>query len=138
MKTLRQAVINQMGGKDAFNTSYADIANHGADGGFNGFTYYTDTIAFTKRNKVKILELVDQWADDFGQDRVQFLKGFGCLKHLSLDEIARGLYQFNQDQPAVYNALAWFTLEEVARIELDHEHERQPVLSAIGYLGAQV
>ena len=36
---LIKAVIRQLGGKEALE----DVYNHGADGGFSGFTYYSET-----------------------------------------------------------------------------------------------
>lgn len=35
--------------------SLEDVVRHGADGGFSGFTYYADTLAFYKAHKGDIL-----------------------------------------------------------------------------------
>ena len=52
MEKLTTAVIEQLGGRDE-NTDQTmrDIMNHGADGGFSGFIYYSDTVEFYNQNK---------------------------------------------------------------------------------------
>ena len=66
---LINAVIRQLGGKYRL----ADIYLHGVDGGYPGFTYYTDTVAFYKRHKTAINALVMEQADELGEDPVQMV-----------------------------------------------------------------
>lgn len=120
-KKLINAVLRQLGGGKEAKESLGDVARHGAAGGFGGFTYYTDTVAFFKRNKKDILALVEQRADDFGEEPVKMVTGFGTFKHDAPGEIypsvARVLYgtKVREDDIQVANALAWFALEEVAQ-----------------------
>jgi hypothetical protein len=118
---LVNAVIRQLGGKE----SLKDVYNHGASGGFCGFSYYADTCAFFKRNKVEILGLVDSMARDTGEQPAAIVAGFNCLKIKPEDsEGMREVYRcldgrVNRDDTQVSNALAWFALEEVARAMCD-------------------
>jgi len=117
-KKLTRAVIRQLGGRDYLE----DVANHGASGGFPGFTYYSDTIAFFKRNRTEIIELVKEYSDEFGQGPISFVAGFNCLNDdpETRDEIGRAIYgRLQSGDTNVPNALAWFALEEVARAEID-------------------
>ncbi|MDR3130446.1 MAG: hypothetical protein LBU18_02770 [Treponema sp.] len=42
-------------GLKSLSVTIADCTKHGADGGFPGFTYYSDTLAFFRRNRQDIL-----------------------------------------------------------------------------------
>ena len=126
---LINAVKRNLGGdKDGIKTTLQDVANHGADGGYNGFIYYTDTIKFFKNNRAEIVALVKEYADEFGQTPIEFVASFNCLKTNNRaeraeleDEIGRALYgRLAADDTQVPNALAWFALEEVARHETDN------------------
>jgi hypothetical protein len=103
----------------------ADVAKHGADTGWNGFTYYTETNNFFKAHKADILAMAKQDADDFGQEMLQMVQGFNCLSDknnskgkplYSLDEIAAALHSDKgEGSTVIRNALAWYALEAVAR-----------------------
>ena len=114
---LINATIRQLGGRD----SLEDVYNHGASGGYCGFTYYNDTSAFFKRNKAEILSLVGSMARELGEQPAAMVASFGCLKIKPDDsEGMREVYRcldgrVNRDDTQVCNALAWFALEEVAR-----------------------
>jgi hypothetical protein len=135
MSNLRKAVINQLGGLEIFKQSFKDITRHGADSGFNGFIYYTDTTAFFKRNRRSILAHLDAICFDIGEDRISVLKSWRCLNHLTSDEIARGLYEGGKSDEvtAVQNALAFFALEEVAHDEERREEENAEPLELTSY-----
>lgn len=122
--TLRNAVIEQLGfdpndeENEEMLQTMSDIANHGIDGGFGGFTYYSDTIKFFKDNRSRIVEMAKEMADDFGQDVISFVASFNCLTDdpETRDEIGRAIYgSMKSDDTQVANALAWFTAEECAR-----------------------
>ena len=115
--SLIRAVIRQMGGWDSFKESAEDISNHGIAGGFHGFIYYAETVAFTKRNKKAIIEYAKRIADEMGETGiVSFLSYFGCLRGETQEDIADGLYNpRSENKTLIYNALAWFAAEEVAR-----------------------
>jgi hypothetical protein len=115
-EALVRAVVRQLGGRDYL----ADVARHGADAGFPGFMYYSDTVAFFKRNRAAILALVESMANDLGEEPLAMVAHFNCLAPADNQEkasIARCLYggRLTDDDTQVANALAWFALEEVAR-----------------------
>ena len=120
---LVRAVVKQLGGgKEAIET-LGDVYRHGADAGFCGFTYYTDTVRFYKRNRVDIVALAETMADDLGENVIEMVMNFGCLQLDKKDVhiIAKALYGDIKDDRVieVVNALAWFSLEEVARAFYD-------------------
>ncbi len=117
---LIRAVVRQVGGWDSFKELAEDVTNHGAGGGFSGFIYYTDTIAFTKRAKTLILELAEDQARDCGYDSVySMIAGFNCLD-MRPDEVAEAVHNArSDDRSTAYNALAWYALEEVCRSYVD-------------------
>lgn len=122
---LIRSVIRQLGDRE----SLQDIARHGIDGGFGGFIYTAETVAFFKRNRTDICSLAEQMADDFGQSAVEMVASFGCLRDQADGEtrkaIAKCLYGgpipsgIGEEVHTVANALAWFAAEEVARAFCD-------------------
>lgn len=122
---LAAAVVRQMGGWQSFKESAGDITNHGIGGGFNGFIYYRDTVAFAKRNRPAILALLNEQAADFGADGpIALVRGFNCLTDKRTnkpdytdDEIGAALYGRGTGDSAdmILNALAWYAGEEIAR-----------------------
>lgn len=116
-ESLVRATVRQCGGWESFQEMAQDVANHGADAGWSGFTYYSDTVPFAKRNKSAIVEYMGTLARDIGEgNALAFMCGFNCLKCESEEDNARALFGRDNGQlTAQYNALAWFALEEVAR-----------------------
>ena len=113
------AVVRQSGGWDSFTEMAEDITNHGVGGGFHGWIYHSDTVPFAKRNKAAIMEMAQQMADDFGEPLYRMIGGFNCLK-IGEGEVAEALYNPRSDNKTqVFNALAWFAAEEVARSYCD-------------------
>lgn len=101
----------------------ADVARHGADAGWPGFTYTADTVDFYKRHKADILDLAKTMSNDFGQGMLEMVAGFRCIKDcgITADEIGEALYSGRgENADTIRNAMAWFALEEVAR-ELNPE-----------------
>lgn len=123
--TLTRAVIRQLGGKEAL-IDVASPKHGGADSGYVGFTYYSDTVPFFERQRKNILAVLE----DFGDDPDAIVMRFPCLR-LSKDDheewrtyrsaVNRLLYSNRkvdwdkQEEIMVANALSWFALEEVAR-----------------------
>jgi len=131
---LVRAVILQTGKENL-----RDIAEHGVNGGFSGFIYHSDTVAFFKRNRREIAELVNSMAEDLGENPVEMVCGFGCLAGFAKREdhdyngnmttprrkklaeyqpsVSRCLYggRLTEEDTQAANALAWFAAEEVAR-----------------------
>jgi len=120
---LVRAVVRQLGGWDSFKESAPDIANHGINGGFLGFFYYTDTVKFAKAHKADILAYARDMARDIGEPGAySLIAGFNCLRDLKLsgDEVADCVNNSrHEDYTQVMNALAWFAGEEVARAYAD-------------------
>lgn len=112
---LVKATAKQVGGKDALNKMAEDVCSHGAAGGFHGFIYYHETTEFYLKNKTLIIEMAQEMADSLGEPLIEMIKSFNCLDATE-EEIGKTLYgtKKNCDQ-IIANALAWFTLEEVAR-----------------------
>lgn len=118
---LASAVIRQFGGWDYFKEQAHDVANHGINGGFSGFIYYDETIAFAKKHKKLIIENVKQLADEIGESFTKVIAGFNCLKNSGITEndvmlaliSPRSCDDFVLQQ--VYNAMAWYAGETIAR-----------------------
>lgn len=114
---LIRAVIRQNGGWSNFKSIAYDVYDHGANSGFSGFIYYDDTVKFTKNNKQLIIQcLFDLNLDLYGnKNYIETLLYFNCLKGFTPIEILDGLNNPKSDYRfLVFNALAWFALEEVS------------------------
>lgn len=116
-KTLINGVINALGGTE----SVMDVVNHGADSGFPGFTYYSDTHAFAMRYRKLINKLLQEQANDFGQEIVEMVSGFGVFRRSPMDNEDRmELYKYigggKCEQSQITNLMAWYALEEVCRM----------------------
>jgi len=120
---LIRAVVRQLGGWESFTNSAPNIANHGIDGGFHGFIYYVDTVAFAKRHRASIQTLAKEQASDFGSSVVEMIQNFGCFRNdkPTESEICTALYGGRAEDGTrnVQNALAWYAGEEVARAYQD-------------------
>ena len=120
---LIRSVIRQIGGWLEFKEHAEDVSNYGAAGGFGGFIYYTDTVAFTKRNKAEIEAMLKGLAEDIGESFADCLCGFNCLKGIEAGDVLDGYYNPRSDyRTDVYNALAWYALEEVATAYSDWQY----------------
>lgn len=119
---LTRAVVKQIGGWESFKESAEDVTEHGADGGFSGFIYYTDTLRFYKNHKEEIYSLLHDYAEQFGIQVITLMQGWRCLSNSTEEEIGATLYGSSQKHDtSVANALAWFALEEVARFYVDNK-----------------
>ena len=116
---LIRAVIRQSGGFDSFKERAHDIANYGASGGFNGWIYYTETVGFWRKNKTLILELATSQASEYGDtDLIGMVSSFNSIKKSDYTtcELGAALFgRYNDEYTTVYNVMAWYALEEVAR-----------------------
>lgn len=119
---LIRAVVKQCGGFDSFKELSHDVCNHGADGGFRGFIYYTETCEFFRLNREHIKLALCNMADDLGESMIDMVRGFNCLgkDDYSVDDVALTLFADKRhENTQVANACAWFALEEVARSYCD-------------------
>lgn len=105
--------------------SIEDVYNYGISGGYCGFVYYSDTVAFWRKYKTDILAMLKEDAESLGDTVVNIVKHFNCLgdyrgrefkAYYTEDEIGRALYgRYSEDLTQIYNALAWCAAENVAR-----------------------
>ena len=117
---LVKATAKQVGGKNALKEMAQDVCIHGAAGGFHGFIYYHETEEFYLKNKTLIVEMAQEMADNLGTSLTAMIQGFSCLDATE-EEIGKTLYGTRKTVDRfVANALAWFTLEEVARSLVDN------------------
>ena len=125
--TLIRAVVKNMNGWDSFKESAQDVVDHGAACGFGNFVYYMDTVAFTEKNRKVIAEYAAEQSKEIGyKDEIEMILSFKCLQDyndpITSTEIAKSLYGKLTDadtKTIIYNALAWYALEEVARAYCD-------------------
>jgi hypothetical protein len=96
-ETLKRAVLRAIGGKGALR----DLSEHGADTGWPGLTYYSDTVPFFERHKDAIFELLAQDADDQGVTIPALIASFRIADSIG-------------DYDTFANALAWYAAEAVA------------------------
>jgi len=101
--------------------SIDDVINHGIDGGFNGFIYYSDTHKFAIKYRKLIVAMLEDMADQLGEDVVSMVAGFGVFRNSPMDkDDKRDLYKYlsggKPDQGAITNVMAWFAAEEVCRM----------------------
>ena len=112
---LINSVINRVG-----LDSVEDINNHGIDGGYGGFIYYADTHAFAMRYRKLIVDLLENDANDFGEDVVSMVGNFGVFRGSAMDaDDKRDLYKYlgggRPEQGTITNLMAWYAAETVCR-----------------------
>lgn len=131
LSKLQAAVLNQLGYESYSKGDYypdrdtevydtlQDIARHGVDAGYVGFTYYADTCRFALDNWAGITDLARVLAHDLGVASLcELIAGFRCLRGTSVAAVVDVLMEPSCDNELytqVLNALAWFALEETAR-----------------------
>jgi len=102
-----------------------NVANHGADTGWAGFSYNDDLIDFFDKNEENIEKLAEQLAEDMGyENSFELANTFGRK-----DMLGMGVNGYK-------SLMSWFVLEEVARWRMDKkeeeeeaENEEEPVCS---------
>jgi len=125
-KKLISAVFRQLGSHgEELEQTLKDVGRGGADAGWSGFSYYSDTVAFFKKNRKEILELAKNQADDFGMSVVEMVKGFRCMKDIDateheISDVLYGGRLGGELGDQIANGLAWYALEEVARAATDY------------------
>jgi hypothetical protein len=115
-KVLINAVISRIG-KESVN----DVINHGIDGGFSGFVYYSDTHKFAMTYRKYILSLLNEMAECMGEEVSEMVSNFGVFRNSKMDkEDRRDLYRYlgggRCEQCTITNLMAWFAAEEVCRM----------------------
>ena len=122
---LIRSTVAQFGDWLYFQESAANINDHGAAGGFSGFSYYHDTIAFFDANREPILKMAAEMAADRGcKSSFDMMAAFNCFAGLTDQEIFNALIDPEAEEATtVKNGLAWFALEEVARAVYDYQND---------------
>lgn len=102
----------------------SDISNHGADGGYNGFIYTDETVAFWLKHQKDIVKKLNDDVGEMGlSSAIALVSSFKCLNGASIDSIASVIYcvhhtheSLNEidDGLMIANALSWYALEDVA------------------------
>lgn len=113
---LINAVISRIG-----IDSVEDVINHGIDGGFSGFIYYTETHKFAMSYQKLIVQLLEEQADQLGEQVPEMVANFGVFHNSKMDaEDRKDLYRYlsggRPQQCAITNVMAWFAAEEVCRM----------------------
>lgn len=128
---LTHAVLRHLGGGDDATRIALEAAQHGADAGWCGFTYYSDTCAFARKHRRLIVAALQDDRESFGEPTVcGMFAHWGALKDLAKDhpadlETAWGLYQAGaresrdkdmaDTRTLLENALAWYALERAGQ-----------------------
>lgn len=117
-ESIIRAVVRSLGDKSCM----SDIANYGADGGFPGFTYYSDTVAFFRKHRKEITNNLLALADDIGEDPVKLVCSWRCVGPNFKLEVGQVVYgaRLTDEHTTVANALAWYAVEEIARAMTDY------------------
>ena len=116
-KNLKNAVRRQLDCEDhnELRETLQEVREHGANCGFHGFIYYHETREFFDANRQSILALLAETASECGQTASECLAGIGCLNGDWTPAECEHFLMFNDDdETSLKNALAWFTLEQVA------------------------
>lgn len=97
-----------------------EVAEHGADSGWSGFSYYKDTSQFARSHRKMILEELEKDLVGFGEKTITgVIKGWKCLLMFKEHEIEMQLGLFlsgHRDTDCQFeNAMAWYALEKAAR-----------------------
>ena len=117
---LINSVISQFGGWEIFKELAENVTNHGINGGFGGFIYYNETHHFAIKNRALIVALLEDEADQLGEDVISMVSNFGLFRQSKMDaDDKKDLYKFlgggRCEQGPITNVMAWFAAEEVCR-----------------------
>lgn len=93
--------LRETWGEDADDT-FRDIAEHGADAGYPGLTYYRDTVALYEAHEGEIWDALREDADDMGLAHpLALIATFGGAANV-------------QTHHQLGNLLAWYMAERIA------------------------
>lgn len=120
MKTsLQNAILKQIGiSKKEFKANVRDYRN--AQNGIPGFTYYSDTHKFAMKQQNAIVELLEEQAEDLGEDVIEMVSNFGIFRNDKISkEDKKDLYNYlggnkKITQGPITNVMAWFAVEHLA------------------------
>lgn len=115
-RRLINAVVDDIGIE-----SIPDVINHGIDGGFGSFIYYSDTIPFAHKHQRDIVKMLEEQAEQMGEDVVTMVSHFGTFRRSPMDnedkkELYRYLSYVRCKEHTIPNLMAWYAAEEVCRM----------------------
>lgn len=126
---LQIAIINQLG-FETLDKEAAQILHdvtrspYGAEAGFTGFIYYSETTEFFDKNKDLIMDQLLQDRFDIGYKSItEMLSSFNCfadIEEYNIEAFLINTDEENEDQTTLKNGLAWYALETVCR-QLEEE-----------------
>jgi len=102
-------------------TQLENCAEHGANIGIPGLTYYFETHPFFINNRQDIVNHMEHTAEEMGTDIISMVQNFGVFRNSekpTISEVGRALWersQQNGELTSLYNVFAWYALEEVSR-----------------------
>ena len=92
-----------------------NIYDHGIENGFHGFIYYSENLAFYKKNKKMILSSLEDSYLEYGYScLLTGLKAIKQLEDYTFSDIAKVIYGNSEDH-IIINYLVWSFVEEEAR-----------------------
>ena len=104
--------------------TFLNVVNNGADGGFPNFIYHADTCKFARNYIDEIYKHLKEVGSSLGECPLEMVTNFNCLRDSkpTVFEVADVIHGRPDEatvndgmETNILNALAWFTLEEVAR-----------------------
>ena len=115
-RRLINAVVSRIG-KESIN----DVNNHGINGGYSGFIYYSETHDFAMKHRKQIIALLTEQAESLGEEIISMVANFGVFRHSKMNNEDRmDLYKYigggKCEQGTITNLMAWFAAEEVCRM----------------------
>jgi len=101
---------------------FKDCSRHGANSGFTGFSYYTDTVKFYKKHQNDIVSHMEKTAAKLNTDVISMVLNFDEFRNSddppTPSNVGKALYNKKLCWTGLYelyNVFAWYTLDEVSR-----------------------
>jgi len=127
MKRLFKAVEKQYGDIIDSETAHC-VLEHGAEGGFCGFTYYKDTCKFALDNFDLIIDHIRENYAYNDKSVSEVVCDFPCLGHqwdiCEVEEVLMRPAIETEASTSILNALSWYALEEVCHDVFQKEHDQ--------------
>lgn len=120
-KTLINAVYDALGDdREEVENELHNIYTSGMDGGIANFIYYSDTHKFAMKHRKSIVDLLEDTADQLGEEVTEMVGNFGAFRRGGMDkDEKKDLYKYlgggKVEQGTITNLMCWFAVEEVAR-----------------------
>jgi hypothetical protein len=122
IQTLGYTAAGGLSSLKGLSCQLVNCAEHGANAGFPGFIYYSETIEFFRKNRKDIVNNIEQTAAELGEDIIKMVQSFGLFHNSTpptSGEVGKALWdsahQYD-DLTSLYNVFAWYALEEVSNI----------------------